>query len=142
MIANQQHSFPLRVPNAAGHLNHVVRDAEIKPAGSQPLAVAPREGRRHVGLVGRFVRAKTGIAIDPEDLRLGYIFGSELRQIGIDRAHQLQHRRLYVLVEKMLARLKPLAAVVALQAMKKLHHLRRKSSKSRSHETLLYNLTR
>ena len=122
MVAHHERHVAIGMPNAGRNFDRIVGDAEIEPAGPQPLAAAPREGRRDMGLVGRLVRAEARIAINPEDraLGLGDILGRELSQLRVDRAHQLQHRRFHVLLEKMLARLKPLAAVVALQTPEEL----------------------
>jgi len=77
-----------------------------------------RENRGDMRLVGRLVGAETRVAINSVYgfLRIGDVIRSEIQQLGIDRFHQLDHGSFQLGLEDLLARLKPFAAVVALQA--------------------------
>ena len=87
-------------------------------------------------LVRRLVLAETGVAIDPVNRLVGirHVIRRETLHRCVDRGHQLSHGLLHGRFENRLARLEPLAAVVALQTAKELESLRGKTGKYGLHE--------
>src|SRR5271154_180365 len=86
-------------------------------------------------LVGRLVGAETGVPVNSVYgfLGVGDVVGRELHQLSVDCSHQFEHGFLRVLLIQVLARLEPLAAVVALQTSKELDHFRREAGESGWH---------
>src|SRR5579864_4609654 len=99
------------------------RDAEVQSGATVLFRTAPRENRRDVGLVWRFVLAETSVAVDAVNGfgGLHQVIGRETHHLGVERRHQLRHRRFHLLFVDVLAGLKPLAAVIASHAAEKLH---------------------
>src|ERR1700730_15090004 len=99
---------------AAGHFNLVAGNAEVKATQMDVLWSAAAKPRRAARLVKRLVGAESRVPIDPAEClcRISHVFRRKTSQLRVERYYQFEHRRFYVLLEKVLAGLKPLAAVV------------------------------
>src|SRR5437588_1921926 len=127
--------------NSARHVDLAVGHTEVESSVPQMFRSPPRERGGDVRLVRCLVAAETRVPIDSEErlFRIGDKGWRELYQLGVDGRHKFQHRIFGMLLKQMLARLKPLAAIVAFQLPEELHHLDRKPRKNGCHWPLLHN---
>src|SRR5260370_33674635 len=131
--------------DAASHFNLRGGNAEIKASQMDVLRASPPERSSNVRFVRCLVGTESRVPIDAEDClcRIGYVIRRKPSQLRVERCYQFEHGRFDVLLEKVLAGLEPLAAIVALEATEKPNHFLRKTSKGGgSQNGLLYNLTR